>query len=89
MYDRPVELENTAGRWIGRTGIQDGSRDWDDGQARAELTKQTSTDSWNRQAGKVSGIVRARNKIGSTTYVIQIVRNRYISLLLHLQTPKL
>jgi hypothetical protein len=68
-------LENTTGRWIGRTGIQDGSRDWDDGQARVEveLTKQTSTDSWNSQAGKVSGIVRARNTIGSTTYVIQIL----------------
>ncbi len=72
-------IERT-GRWIERTGIQVGSRDWNDGQARVELTKQTSTDSWNRLAGKVSGIVRARNKTGSSTYVIKIVRNRYISL---------
>jgi hypothetical protein len=63
-------------------GIQDGRRDWDDGQARVELTKQTSTDSWNRQAGKVSGTVRARNKTESFKYVIQIFRDRYVSLFL-------
>ncbi len=91
MYDRQEGIGRTD-LWKIRqadglegqaTGIQDGCRDWDDGQARVELTKQTSTDSWNRQAGKVSGIVRARNKTGSFKYVIQIVRNRYILLLLH------
>ncbi len=42
-----------TGQWIGKYNrqvdwkdrhIQDGNRDWDDGQARVELTKQTSTD---------------------------------------------
>jgi hypothetical protein len=51
----------------------------DTGQARVELTcGQTSTDSWNSQAGKVSGIVRERNKTGLFKYVIQLVRNRNI-----------
>jgi hypothetical protein len=66
--DRHTGWQQRLGRWTG--------------QARVELTKETSIDSWNRQAGKVSGIVRARNKTGSFKYVIQIVRNRYISLLL-------